>query len=460
MVKAVIVIMGITGDLSKRKLIPSMYRLLKNKKINDFAIIGIGRRALSVEDIISGSKKFISKPDASILNSLEKKISYLQGDLDDTATYNALKKRLAGHAKKGLTNVLFYLATLPGHFDPIAQNLKSSGLSKSSKGWVRVVFEKPFGANLEDAKELNASIKKVFTEDQIYRIDHYLGKELVQNIAVLRFSNTVLEPLWNKNHIDHVQIILNEDIGVEDRGGFYDKYGAIKDVVQNHMLQLLALVAMEAPSSFNALQIRNEKFKVLQSTRSVDAQDTILGQYAGYSKEKDVSAGSSTETFAAMKVFVDNMRWQHVPFYLKTGKKMKEKKSLIYIQFEEAPGVLFKEGAKLEPNHLVITVQPSEGFYMTLNAKVPGSLDLTQVKMDFCHDCKYGANTPEAYETLLESVLAGDQSVFVRSDEVEQSWRIVDGIIDKELKVRSYAAGKDPKAASDFISKDGREWFV
>lgn len=462
MAGTILVIVGITGDLSKRKLLPSVHHLLKNRKISEeISIIGIGRKRTSPKELAISTAPFIRKPEQDILQRIEKSIIYIRGDLGDQATYKGLRKEISElQDSRGFQNVLYYLATLPEHFEAITTNLSHYGLAQNTRGWTRVVFEKPFGNGLEHARKLNAAIKKVFREDQIYRIDHYLGKELVQNIAVLRFSNTVLEPLWNKNHIDHVQIIMNENVGVGTRGEFYDRYGALKDVIQNHMLQLLALTAMEAPSKFNAMQIRNEKFKVLQSTRIVSPSDVVLGQYAGYQKEPGVMKNSKTETFSAMKAYVDNLRWQHVPFYLKTGKFLQNHVALIYIQFEEAPGVIFEQKTALRPNHLVISIQPDEGFYLKLNAKVPGGMDITQVKMDFCHSCVFGANTPEAYETLLHNVFLGDQSVFVRSDEVEESWRIIGQIIDSKIKVYPYTKNSQPKEADDFLQKENRRWFT
>jgi len=317
------------------------------------------------------------------------------------------------------------------------------------------VFEKPFGEDLKSAKKINKVITSLFTEKQIYRIDHYLGKELVQNIIIARFTNTILEPLWSHTYIDHVQIVMTEDFGVEGRGNFYDNYGALKDVVQNHLLQLVALSSMEAPKNLGEKYVRDEKVKIL---KAISITDVVLGQYAGYTKEKGVKKNSKTETFAAIKLFINNKRWQKVPFYIITGKNMDKRLAGIYVQFKQAPCLLFSGVCNFIPNYFRIQIQPDEGFYMQLNAKAPGKAGITPVKMDFCHACVFGPNTPEAYENLLLDVLKGDQSTFVRSDEIEEQWKIIDKITRKNLKVQEYKKGSYPEAARKMIEKDNRYW--
>ncbi|MFQ5836163.1 MAG: glucose-6-phosphate dehydrogenase, partial [bacterium] len=363
------------------------------------------------------------------------------------------KHRLSG-------NRLFYLATMPQHFRAIAHSLGKYKLVEPKKGWTRVIFEKPFGEDLTSAKKLNSCIEKVFDENQIYRVDHYLGKELVQNVTAIRFTNTILEPLWNKDYVDHVQIVLSEDFGIEGRGAYYDRYGVLKDVVQNHMMQLLCLVAMEAPFKLGGEYIRDEKVRVLKSIRDIDPENVVLGQYDGYTEEKGIAKNSNTETFAALKLFVDNERWKDVPFYLITGKKMKDKITSIYIQFKQAPCLLLNGVCDFLPNYLVIQIQPDEGIYLQLNAKAPGKFEITSVKMDFCHKCTFGPNTPEAYENLLLAVMNGDQSVFIRSDEIEATWRVIDEIVEKKPVVYSYRPGGYPEQAKKLIEKDKRYWHL
>jgi glucose-6-phosphate 1-dehydrogenase len=462
----IFVILGATGDLSRRKIIPAIYNLVKNKKIKRYAIVGVARDSSKVDKLLDNSRELIKNLDKKIWEELKKKYYYFQADFYDKDKFLDLGNFIRMIEKNNQLpgNRLFYLATLPQHFDVIASNLSSGKLTQEHKGkWSRVVFEKPFGEDLKTAKKLNKCLKKVFKEKQVYRIDHYLGKELVQNISVARFTNTILEPLWNKDHIDHVQIILNEKVGVGNRGEFYDKYGALKDVVQNHMMQILSLTAMEPPVKLVGEHIRNEKVKVLKSIKSIKKTDVVLGQYKGYKGykgEKGVKKTSKTETFAALKLFIDNKRWKKVPFYLITGKKQKEKITSIYIQFKEAPCLLFQKVCNFLPNYLVIQIEPEEGFYIQLNAKVPGKTDITSIKMDFCHECTFGPNSPEAYENLLLDVIKGDQSVFVRSDEIEQQWKIVDSIIRKKPTVFSYKSKELPKGAQELIQKDRRQWHL
>lgn len=456
---ATIVIFGVTGDLSRKKLFPALYKLAKDKVLDDLAIIGMSFNPVDIPTLHAELKKHIKSINEKTWEYMLSRFTHLQMDFSDPARYPVLKEIIEREEKKHQLcgNRLFYLATLPEHFESITRNMKQVGLAASGKGWSRVVFEKPFGRDLATAKKLNQCIAEVFREEQVYRIDHYLGKELVQSISVLRFTNLVLEPLWSNAHIDHVQIILSEDFGVEKRGKFYDKYGAVRDVVQNHMLQLLALVAMEAPVHLTAQHIRDEKIKVL---KAIQADGLVLGQYAGYQQEPGVDPGSSTETFAALKLAIANKRWKGVPFYLLTGKFLKEKKALIYIKFRDAPCLLFEGKCTFTSNELIIMIQPNEGFFLNVNTKVPGKMDIAPVKMDFCHSCVFGPNTPDAYENLLLDVIRGDQSVFIREDEVEESWKIVDGLLKKKHTVHQYAKGEIPQAAKELIGKDGRGWFL
>ena len=449
--------MGVTGDLSKKKILPAIYKLALHKKIKNYAVVGIGRRDITSKSILSHAKKHIKQKNSKVLNQLEKRFTYFQGDFSNKEKYKELGKLLTTIEKKHRLsgNRLFYLATLPEHFEDISENLKKYRLAEHTKTiWSRIVFEKPFGNDLKSAKKINKCIKKVFNENQIYRIDHYLGKELVQNISIIRFTNTLFEPLWNRKYIDHVQITLSENFGVEERAGFYDKYGALKDVVQNHMMQLIALTAMESPKLLTEKYIRDEKVKILKAIRKIDR--SVFGQYKGY--EKEVGKKSRTETFAALRLFINNPRWKKVPFYLITGKNMKERTASIYIQFKDAPCLLFNKVCNFNPNYLIIQIQPEEGMYFQFNAKAPGKPTIIPVKMDFSHTSMFGVDTPEAYENLLLDVINGDQSTFIRSDEIEESWRIIDHI--KKGKIHIYEKGSYPEAAKEMIQKDGRDWHL
>lgn len=459
-------IMGVTGNLSKLKLIPAIYHLFKNKKIYNIAIIGVARDNINSEKLLDESKRYIKNLDAKVWDKFKRLFYYFQGDFYDEKKFMELdgfsKKIEKKHNLSG--NKIFYLATIPQHFETISNNLKKCGLAeeagKNSKkqNWVRVVFEKPFGFDLKSAKKLDSHLGKVFSEDQIYHIDHYLGKELIQNISVIRFTNTILEPLWNNKYVDHVQIILSEDVGIEERGPFYDTYGVVKDVVQNHMLQMLALTAMESPMKLTEKYIRDEKVKLLRTIRTT--KELVLGQHEDYRNIKGIDPNSKTATFAALKLFVDNSRWKGVPFYLISGKKMKEKITSIYIQFKQSPCLLFREMCDFQPNYLVIQIQPEEGFYIQMNGKVPDKPDIAAIKLDFCHSCTFGPNTPEAYETLLFDVAKGDQSVFVRSDEIEEEWRIVDSVLKNRPKLNIYKKGSYPSSADKLIKKDNKYWHL
>jgi glucose-6-phosphate 1-dehydrogenase len=455
------IIMGSTGDLAQKKLFPAMYGLYHRKEFGEnFCIIGVGRRKIGREEFVEGIREKIKISEEN-WRSFSSKIHYFSLDFEDSHGYIDLKDFIEDVEKKSKlsSNRLFYLATLPQHFENIAKNLKEKRLAETN-GWCRVVFEKPFGEDLKTARLLNSKISKAFDENQIYRIDHYLGKELVQSISVLRACNRIFAPLWNKDNIDHVQINLIEDFGVETRGEFYDKEGSLKDVGQSHLLQLLALIAMEPPKRFDEKCIRDSKVKVLRSISKIKKEDLVLGQYQGYLDEKGVNPFSKTDTFFALKLFINNNRWKGVPFYLRSGKNLAKKFSSIYIQFKEPDYNVF-EGQNIKPNYLLIQIQPEDGILLQLNSKMPGQKNkILPVKMTFCHECTFGPNTPKAYETLLLDVLKGDQSAFMRADEIEESWRLIDQAISLKKPIHVYEKGSfGPKEANELIEKDGREWF-
>lgn len=457
------IIMGATGDLAQKKLFPAVHGLIRMKRIgDDFCVVGVGRKEYTKEQFLESVKASIGKVHEESWQKLKERLYYFQLDFDEPDHgFKELGELLSEIEKshKTLGNRLFYLATLPSHFKNIAQNLRKNGLAETKQNWCRVIFEKPFGSNEKSAIELNKEIGKVFHENQVYRIDHYLGKELVQSIGILRAGNRIFSPLWNKENIDHVQINLIENFGVENRGNFYDREGALKDVGQNHLLQLLCLTTMEIPSRFDEKCIRDEKVKVLKKVK-LSSQDVVLGQYEGYTSENGVAKDSRTETFFAVKAHVNNRRWKGVPFYLRSGKNLGKRFASIYIQFKEPNYTVF-DGQKLNPNYLVIQIQPDDGMLVQLNGKVPGEkMKVMPVKMTFCHECAFGPNTPQAYETLLYEALQGDQSAFVRADEVELSWKVIDKITKKKPGVHAYAKGTfGPKEADDMIKRDGREWF-
>jgi glucose-6-phosphate 1-dehydrogenase len=486
-----IIIFGASGDLTARKLIPALYHLCKDKQMpSAFRIIGFARREKTDEswraELRTALDQFSrTKPvDDKIWAEFSKNIFYCTGDMTETAAYTKLEQMLSSFGNPQLRqNLLFYLATQPSQFGIVAEQLHLAKLLQkngtSSAG--RIIVEKPFGHDLASAQALNNELTRFANESQVFRIDHYLGKETVQNILMFRFSNSIFEQLWNRNSIDHVQITVSEKLGVGDRGGYYEEAGAIRDMVQNHMLQVLSLIAMEPPVSLEAEAVRDEKVKVLKSIRSLDAADVakqvVRGQYfagsidgqprPGYRQETKVNPNSNTETFVAMKLLIDNWRWSGVPFYLRTGKNLPMSASEVRIQFRPTPNVLFAAqcGSHLDANAITLRLQPNEGISLRFNGKVPGmSLGVRPVRMHFSYDAEFGAYTPEAYERLLLEAISGDATLFIRRDEVETAWQIVDSIRagwqNKPLTNREfYSAGTwGPIAADDLLAQSGHTW--
>lgn len=447
MYECTFVILGATGDLTKRKLIPAIYKLIEDKKIQNFALIGVAITDTDSSFMLENAKQFIEHINEKTWEKLKNSSYYLKLDFYNFEDYRKLKVTLNDIEKKhSLTgNRLFYLATMPQHFATITNAFAKSDIVNkktpqynAKEAWTRIVYEKPFGYDLKSAKDINKKISKVFNENQIFRIDHYLGKEVIGDIALLRFTNRVFEPLWNKSNIDSVQIIMSEKIGIEGRGSFYDSCGAIKDMIQSHMLQILSLVAMEAPKELSGKYIRDAKAAVL---KKVKAESAILGQYDGYKKEPNVAKNSTTETFAALKLKIHNKRWTGVPFYIKTGKYLDKHEVSIHIKFKMVKCLLSKS-CPSDSNYLTIRVQPNEGFFLELNSKVVGvPNEIQPVRMDFSYAKTSGPNTPTAYENLLIDVLRGDQSVFVRCDEIELSWKIVENIENLKSKLYIYKKG-------------------
>jgi glucose-6-phosphate 1-dehydrogenase len=487
----VMVIFGATGDLTKRKLFPALYNLAKEDFLpHTFAIIGVGRQEMDTKEfrkqIIADLKEFVPNgPDEKIVKWFEARIYYTGGDFDDDKRLFHDLKDLMGQvcAEHQIPeNYFYYLATPPDLFANVAQKIVKNGLGKEENGnWRRFIFEKPFGHDLESAKALNASLLKILKEKQIYRIDHYLGKETVQNILVFRFGNSIFEPIWNRNFIDHVQITVAEKLGVEQRGGYYDSAGALRDMIPNHIFQLVTLTAMEPPVSFEANAVRDEQSKILHAIQPFSPEDVlhraVRGQYDEgeidhkkvkcYRDEEKVAPHSNTETYAALKLSIDNWRWAGVPFYIRTGKRMPCKHSSIIIQFKRAPFVLFRDTSieRLTTNRLVIHIQPDEGLTLHFGAKIPGPIvNMGPVDMDFNYVDHFGEQVSTGYERLLFDCMIGDATLFQRADMVEAGWTIVTPLLDvwSAIPARdfpNYPAGTwGPKDADLLLANDDREW--
>lgn len=481
-----VVIFGATGDLAMRKLVPALYNLRGSGLLSDrFTLIGVGRDALADapyrEKLARDLREFVAPPiDPGDIDWVLERASYVSGGFDDAATYREIGRRLT-RGEGGPLNAIFYLATPPSLFGPIVDQLGAAGLVDESAGaWRRVIVEKPFGRDLETARVLNRQMLGVVQEHQIYRIDHYLGKETVQNIMALRFGNGIFEPIWNRRYVDHVQIAVAETVGVEQRGGYYDTAGALRDMLQNHLFQLLAVTTMEPPASFQAEPVRNERLKVLQAVRpfTEDAvtRDVVRGQYTagnlggravpGYRLEPKVSPQSDTETYVGLKVLIDNWRWAEVPFYLRTGKRLASRVTEIAIQFKQPPLALFRDAPAecVQPNWLALRIQPREGISLQFEAKVPGPrVQLGAVKMDFCYADHFGESPSTGYETLLYDCMTGDATLFHRADIVEAGWELVAPMLASwragGSPVREYQAGSwGPVEADALIERDGRAW--
>ncbi|MCY7483414.1 glucose-6-phosphate dehydrogenase [Paenibacillus alvei] len=486
---AVFYIFGATGDLARRKLFPAIYSLYREGKLGErFAVIGLARRARTHEefrqDVRASIDEFCRYPvqNDEEWNRFAKHFEYKPLDINNVDGFRELREQSENieHEYDIPGNRLFYLALAPELFGSVSHNLREGGLLES-KGWHRLVIEKPFGYDLPSAEKLNEEIRQVFKEEEVYRIDHYLGKEMVQNIEVLRFANAFFEPLWNNKHIANIQISLSETVGVEERGGYYDHAGALRDMAQNHMLQMLTMIAMEPPSRLHPEDIRDEKVKVLRSLRQYLEQEdvqrnVVRGQYSsgslngkelpGYREEDKVNPASVTETYFAARVYVDNFRWAGVPFYIRTGKRLPVKTTEVVVEFKNMPtNVYLGQKHKLEPNLLVIRVNPMEGIYVKLNGKKPGAEGGVQpLAMDFCQSCMVGINTPEAYERLIFDAARGDSTYFTRWDEVATAWSFVDNIAKAWKKsdedLFTYPAGSwGPEQADKLLQEDGFHWW-
>jgi glucose-6-phosphate 1-dehydrogenase len=507
----ILVLFGITGDLAHRKLLPALYNLSVERRLpGNFSIVGVARRPISHDDFIQGVKESIeqnarNKPSQrpGVWESFARGLYYVQTSFDDQEGYKKLAAQLeqVDQERGTLGNRLYYLSTPPDAYPTIVQKLGAAGLAntrpvsspngngstayqplpQTDTSWRRIVVEKPFGHDLASAQQLNRQISEVFQEEQIYRIDHYLGKETVQNILVFRFANGIWEPIWSRRYIDSVQIVVAESLGVEDRAAYYDNAGALRDMLQNHMMQLLTLVAMEPPTAFEAQAVRDEKAKVLRAIKPFTlgevAHNTIRGQYGpgsifgkavpGYRQEPGVPPDSETETYVAARFFVDNWRWSGVPFYLRHGKRLPKRDTEIAIQFKPAPLALFQTTSadELQPNVLVLHIQPDEGISIKFESKLPGQeIRLRSVEMNFNYGASFGVEVADAYERLLSDAMIGDSTLFTRRDEVELMWNLATSILEGWKRIPpptfpNYRSGSwGPAVADDFIARDGRTW--
>jgi glucose-6-phosphate 1-dehydrogenase len=485
-----VVIFGASGDLARRKLIPALYRLVQERILPaEFAIVGLGRTAMTDDEFREKMKAAVvefseSKAvDEEVWRSFAAGMQFIPSDINNPECYGVLAKKLEEVDRERGTqgNRLFYLSVAPEFYAKAVEQLGEAGLTKPEKGWVRVIIEKPFGTSLESAQELNRQILKYLDEKQIFRIDHYLGKETVQNLLVFRFANGIFEPMWNRQYVDHVQITNAETVGVEGRGGYYEKSGVVRDMIQNHVFQVLSLVAMEPPGSLSAEDVRDEKIKAMKSARGFTPervrQECVRGQYGagsiggkpvpGYREEKDVAPDSNTETFAAVTMWFDNWRWSGVPFYIRSGKRLAKRVTEIAIQFRAAPHALFgKAQDDLAPNQLVIRIQPDEGITLRVAAKVPGQVTrIRDVNMDFRYGASFGVQLAEAYERLILDCILGDSTLYARKDMTERGWELVTPILEEwgarkaDAEFPNYEAGSwGPEASFKMLEEQGRHW--
>jgi len=474
----VLVIIGASGDLTRRKLLPAIYNLAETGHLpRAFAILGVARNPGSDEQFRKDMHEHVEKEEGEALEDdkwrwLAERLHFVAGELQDDGLYVRIRETLAKIERDHRIppNYLFYFAIPPDLFGSVAGHLARGGLTSEDRGWRRVIIEKPFGYDLASARALNVELSQALDESQIYRIDHYLGKETVQNILAFRFANGIFEPIWNRRYVDHVQMTVAEDVGIGTRGSYYDKAGALRDIVQNHMFQLLALVGMEPPISFRASEVQDEKVKILHAIQPLTPDDikrnVVRGQYDGYRDEPNVNPRSATETFVALRLFLDNWRWAGVPFYLRTGKRLATRVTTVAVQFKQAPMTLFRNMPidTLNPNVLLLRIQPDEGISLSFNAKVPGPFSkLGTVRMDFNYEEYFQAEPVTGYETLLFDAMAGDHTLFHRMDIVEAGWQVVDPLLNAWASDRkpplTYAPGTwGPGEAELLIEYDGHQW--
>ena len=473
--KTIIVIFGVTGDLARRKLIPSLFNnFIKRRLPRNLHIVGVGRRewndAILVDHALKSLQEFAPMQwDMDAWNAFRTCLSYSKVNLPQPHTYQNLKDDLDA-LDNGSSNRLYYLSIAPEFYGDAISNLGRLGMARQEGGWRRVVIEKPFGYDLKTARSLNKVVHRVFDESQVYRIDHYLGKETAQNILFMRFANTIFEPIWNRSHISNVQVTVAETVDVGTRAGYYDTSGVMRDMVQNHLLQLLSLIAMEPPSSFDGSALRNEKVKVLGAARPIKLDDAVRAQYKGYRQAAGVAPDSETPTYAALRLFIDNWRWKDIPFYLRSGKALRSKTTQVNIQFKRPPNSIFELAESGDPsrNMLSICIQPDEGMHLTIQAKIPDQQFAKSVDMKLHYEDAFKADElPDAYERLILDAINGDAALFIRSDEIESAWQIVDPIIDGWASdpaappMQIYDIGSwGPEAADELLQREEHIWRV
>jgi len=462
------VIFGITGDLAARKLMPALFELHKRGALHpETSLVGFSRRDWTDdklrEEVCAALKEHAPKSfQEDAWRTFAPRFSFVSGGYDDPASYRCLAEHLdrLGHA-----NRIFYTSTPPSTYGGIVEQLGAAGLGRAP-GWVRLVIEKPFGYDLRSAQELNETVLTHFTEAQVYRIDHYLAKETAQNIAALRFANTIFEPTWNQQYVDHIQVTMAEPMGVEGRGNFYDEAGVVRDVFQNHLLQLVALTATEPPARYDAGSVRDEKVKVFQAMHCADPRQAVIGQYKGYRNEEEVDPESHQGTYAALELRIENWRWAGVPFFVRSGKRLKAKSSEIVVVYKRPPHIPFELRGPVQPDRMILRLQPNEGISLRFDAKKPGQgISLTKASMDFYYDKEFKRGNPDAYETLLEDAMMGDATLFMRADEVEAQWRIVTPLLEawenSPEEPAFYEPGSwGPDEANDLLAKRGRTWHT
>ena len=469
-----VVIFGANGDLTMRKLMPALYRLAYERRLPPgFAVVGTSRTVMSDDQFRAKMRESVEKflensPfDAALWDEFAHALHYVSGNLFEAPLYEALKAKLA---EIGAGNVLFYLSTQPSQYGPAVERIGVAGLQRAEDAWRRIIIEKPFGHDTASAAELDRVIHGVFLENEVYRIDHYLGKETVQNILAFRFGNGIFEPLWNRRYVSHVQITAAESIGVEGRGAYYQEAGALRDMIQNHLLQVMATVTMEPPAVYEPNAVRDERAKLLRSIRPLTpsevGENAVAGQYDGFRSEAGVKPEAQTDTFAAVTLFVENWRWAGVPFYVRTGKRLPKRVTDIAIQFNRAPLSLFSLDGTPWPNLLILRIQPEEGISLRFFSKRPGAgMQIRPVTMDFNYGTSFGVRSPTAYETLLLDAMGGDATLYTRQDMVQASWKVVQPILDAWSETKfdfpNYASGTwGPKAADEMLARRGHEWRV